>query len=377
MARVKLSEYRAKTLLVPAYQGRQIRLDSLERDIAMLDDTTRYVVKVDQGVKKRGKQGLLVVDVMKVDVEEIVKRLSDKGFTRFIAEPLVLHNEDDEQYLSFERTAKGVCMTYAPHGGVDVEEQSHDMHSTYDVSEVPLPASFLTHVMTVMNAEHCSFVEINPLLVNGGTCTMLDAAVLVDSAGEVYSHWTCDDVVEARHLTEAEAAVSALNDNATAALSFRVLNRDGAIWLLLSGGGASITIADEAHNEGKASLIGNYGEYSGGPTTEETYLYTKQVLSQMFQSCASRFALVIAGGVANFTDVKKTFAGIIQALDEALDDCRQHKVKVFVRRGGPNEKEGLALMEEYLKKNDLFGSVHGSGAVLTDVVHEALEYVDA
>jgi len=48
-----------------------------------------------------------------------------------------------------------------------------------------------------------------------------------------------------------------------------------------------------------------------------------------------------------------------------------------VRRGGPNEVEGLAMMESYLKKNNLFGSVHGSDIVLTDVINEALEHVDA
>ena len=48
-----------------------------------------------------------------------------------------------------------------------------------------------------------------------------------------------------------------------------------------------------------------------------------------------------------------------------------------MRRGGPNETEGLALMREFLEKNDLLGSVHGSDIVLSDVIHEALEYVHA
>lgn len=377
MARVKLSEYRAKSLLVPNYGGFQLRLDSLTSDIGALKEDERYVVKVDQGVKKRGKQGLLKVNIAKNDVEAAIKELAEKGFSRFIAEPLLPHEDSEERYVSFERTAKGILIFYSPHGGVEVEEHADSLTSTYDSAEVPLNASFIEHIVGVMNAEHMSFVEINPLVVQGETYTPLDAAVLVDSAAEAIGHWSEDDVVEARKQTDAEAAIAKLNANSTAALSFRVLNPDGAIWLLLSGGGASITIADEAHNEGKAGLIGNYGEYSGGPTTEETYLYTKHVLSQLFRSSAPKLALVIAGGVANFTDVKKTFSGIIQALNESLDDCKEHHVRVFVRRGGPNEKEGLALMEVFLKDNDLFGSVHGSDVVLTDVIHEALEYVDA
>jgi succinyl-CoA synthetase beta subunit len=97
----------------------------------------------------------------------------------------------------------------------------------------------------------------------------------------------------------------------------------------------------------------------------------------MFLSNAPKKALIIAGGVANFTDVKKTFGGVIQALKEVLGDLQKHKVRVFVRRGGPNEKEGLAMMKDFLQKNDILGSVHGADIVLTDVINEALEYVDA
>ena len=124
-------------------------------------------------------------------------------------------------------------------------------------------------------------------------------------------------------------------------------------------------------------MIGNYGEYSGGPTREETQLYTEAVLGQVFASKAPHKAIVIAGGVANFTDVRKTFAGIIDALTGHIDALRAADIKVYVRRGGPNEKEGLALMEAFLRKHDIYGSVHGSDTVLTTVVDEALEYVDA
>jgi succinyl-CoA synthetase beta subunit len=342
-----------------------------------MKDDISYVVKVDQGVKKRGKQGLIRLNVAKSGVKQAVDELSESGYTRFIAEPMLPHEDTEERYVSFERTADGTVMSYSDHGGIDIEEHSDTILRSTNVADIPLPAQFIEGVISVMDREHMSFVEVNPLLVRDGTCILLDAAVLVDSAGESYASWIRDDVVEAHTMTEVESAISELNDNSTAALSFRVLNPNGALWLLLSGGGASITIADEAHNAGRADFIGNYGEYSGGPTTEETYLYATQVLKQAFRSSAPKKALIIAGGVANFTDVKKTFTGIIQALKESLDACQEQHFKVFVRRGGPNEAEGLALMEKFLKDNDLFGNVHGSDAVLTDVIHEALEYVDA
>ena len=377
MARVKLTEYRAKSLLVDGYRGVQLRLSSLEADIAHLDTNENYIVKVDQGVKKRGKQGLIRPNVTRDGAEVAVRELAEKGFERFIAEPMLPHEERDEQYLSIERMRDGFRILYSPRGGVDIEEHPESIETYDDIAGTPLSQTFLQHIVEVMNREHFSFVEINPLVVRGDECILLDAAVLADSAGVWQASWREDDIAEAGKKTDAEATIAELSDGSPAAFSFRVLNPDGAIWLLLSGGGASITIADEAANRGKADLIGNYGEYSGGPTREETQLYTEAVLGQIFQSNAPRKAIVIAGGVANFTDVKKTFAGIIDALKKYLDELKSAGIKVYVRRGGPNEKEGLALMEKFLKEHDIYGSIHGSDAVLTTVVDEALEHVDA
>lgn len=376
MARVKLSEYKAKSLLVPGYNGVTLRLATLDEDCKQLDDSVAYVIKVDQGIKKRGKQGLLRLNVHKTEAKTACSELAERGFERFVAEPMFAHDESEEQYVSFERTREGIKVTYSKAGGVNVEDNP-DSIRVYDIADVPLPKDFVNAITTCMEKEHLSFVEINPIVVRGDTCTLLDAAVLADSAGDFQASWSDDDRVEPHVPSDAELTVAELNNNSPAAFSLRLLNPDGALWLLLSGGGASITIADEASNAGKADLIGNYGEYSGGPSGEETYLYTNAVLRAAFASRAPKKAIIIAGGVANFTDVKKTFTGIIRSLKENLDPLHEHGFKVFVRRGGPNEVEGLAMIEKFLKDNNLFGSVHGSDAVLTTVIHEALEAVDA
>ena len=376
MSRQKLSEYKAKRLLVPEYHGVALQLATVKKDCESLDEHTQYVIKVDQGVKKRGKQGLIRLDVTKQDAEKAVHELAGKGFNRFIADPMFAHKDDEEKYVSFERTREGIRVLFSPTGGISVEDEPEAVQ-TYTPDNAPLPSAFMQHVIEVMNRQHFSFLEINPLVIRGDECVVLDAAVLVDSAGEYVADWNDEDTIDARKLANSEVAVAELNDNSPAAFSFRILNKDGAIWLLLSGGGASITIADEAMNQGKANSIANYGEYSGGPSTEDTYLYTKQVLAQMPLSHAQKKALVIAGGVANFTDVKKTFKGVIQALEEVKDELVRAKVKVYVRRGGPNEAEGLGMMRKFLEAHNLYGSVHGSDIVLTDVVNEALEYVDA
>lgn len=286
------------------------------------------------------------------------------------------HDDKEEQYLSIERMRESMRFLYSSESGMDIEEHPESIQQYTTIDDVPLPRSFLEHIVSVMNKEHLSFVEVNPLVVRGDDCILLDAAVLADSAGSWQSSWDESDIVQVGTKSTAEKAIAELNDGSPASFSFRVLNLDGAIWLLLSGGGASITIADEAANRGKADLIGNYGEYSGGPTREETQLYTEAVLEQIFRSNAPRKAIIIAGGVANFTDVRKTFAGIIDAFTKRMNELKAAGIVVYVRRGGPNEKEGLTLMERFLKQHDMYGSVHGSHDVLTTVIDEALEYID-
>jgi succinyl-CoA synthetase beta subunit len=155
----------------------------------------------------------------------------------------------------------------------------------------------------------------------------------------------------------------------------QVLNPDGSIGLLLSSGGASIVIADEIHSKGYGKEIISYGEYSGGPTREETYEYSKNVLSLLINSKSKNKVLIIAGGVANFTDIYLTFLGVVDALNEFSSKLNEQNIKVFVRRGGPNEKKGLSHMESFLKKNNLFGAVYGSDTEITLVIDEAINYL--
>ena len=295
MARVKLTEHAAKALLIDGYTGVALSLASLDKDVEKLAANRRYIIKVDQGIKKRGKQGLIRLDVTKESAEQAVQELAAKGFTRFIAEEMVPHDTTDERYVSIERVRDGFRILYSPQGGVDIEDHPESIVQYDTVGAVPLPQAFLNHLVDVMDQEHFSFVEINPLLVMGDDCVMLDAAVLVDSAADWQTKWASEDIVEATQKIESEQTILALNEGSPASFSFRVLHTEAPIWLLLSGGGASITIADEAANRGKADLIGNYGEYSGGPSREETQLYTEAVIQQLYLSLAPKKAIVIAG----------------------------------------------------------------------------------
>ena len=185
--------------------------------------------------------------------------------------------------------------------------------------------------------------------------------------------WNEDDIVSEKHKSPEEMSVAILNKKSQAALSLTLLNPNGTIWVLLSGGGASITLADEVHNLGFGKELGNYGEYSGNPNAEETYLYTCEVSALLLKSNKRRLILIIGGGVANFTDIRITFKGIIKALEKFKNKMKKRKIKIFVRRGGPHEKEGLEAMEEWLKQNKMYGLVSGPNLPLNEIVRSALK----
>lgn len=382
MSRVKLSEFKAKKLIVGArYAGLQV----LSGDTTEIPEG-RWVGKVDQGVKKRFKQGLVVVDVSAKDVRAAARDWEKKGFTQFLAEPFLKHDASEEQYLSLERVREGIRVLHAGEGGVDIEAHPKKV-ATYIIGDADdiggiarksgIPADFLSRLYDTFNKDFFAFLEINPLVVRGDDVYLLDAAALVDSAGEFFvkGAWTEADIVKAKAKHPAESRVEALAATTPSSLKLSVINPDGSLFFLLSGGGGSIVIADEAQLEGVGGMMGNYGEYSGGPTREETYLYAKEIIGLLLDSNARKKALVIAGGVANFTDVKKTFAGIIDALTESAERLRKAGVKVFVRRGGPNEAAGLALMKEFLEKEDLLGTISGSDAVITQAIEDAIQFI--
>lgn len=387
MARIQISEYTAKRLLLgDTYAGNALTRDTLQSELSTLDANGRYVCKVDQGIKKRHKQGLVAIDIALSDVAEHIKKFATKGFQQFVLEPLVPHQTSDERYISIERVREGLQILYSTEGGVEIEqagdsvgrmlykEETQQLHEVAD--KLGVPFDWLTHLIARFNELHVSFVEINPLVVLDGQPLMLDCAAELDSAAAYFmNEWSLDDDVSVLSRSPAEQAVGELAANSASSFSLKVVQTDGGLGMLLSGGGASVAIADEVCNLGQAHNLLNYGEYSGNPTREETYLYTTQVLNLLLGSKATKKALVIAGGVANFTDIKQTFLGVIEALEGQIDQLKQQHIKVFVRRGGPNEAEGLTMMRTFLHKHDIYGEVVGSESLLTQAAASAVEYI--
>ncbi|KAF9291464.1 citrate synthase [Mortierella alpina] len=126
---------------------------------------------------------------------------------------------------------------------------------------------------------------------------------------------------------------------------------------------------------GQANELANYGEYSGAPTETQTYEYAKTILDLMTRSAIPHplgKVLIIGGGIANFTNVASTFKGIVRALTEFKQPLIAHKVRIFVRRGGPNYQEGLRSMRQLGETLGVEIQVFGPETHITEIVPLAL-----
>ncbi len=237
MARVKLSEYKAKKILLgDSYTGVQLRSGAINIP------SGHWVAKVDQGIKKRFKQGLVVVDKDVAATKKAIGEWETKGFSQFILDPLVPHDAQDARYISFERVREGIRVLYSADGGVDIEEHpeavaQHLIRQENDSAVVAaatnIPEQFIARVFEAFQKEHFVFLEINPLVVRNGTVELLDAAALVDSAGEFFvkNSWTDDDVIKTRTKHPAESRVGTLAATTPRSLKLSGINPDGRLVL--------------------------------------------------------------------------------------------------------------------------------------------------
>jgi len=158
-----------------------------------------------------------------------------------------------------------------------------------------------------------------------------------------------------------------------ASLKLTILNERGRVWTMVAGGGASVVYADTVADYGWGKELANYGEYSGAPSTEETFVYAKTILSLMtrHKHPQGKF-LIIGGGIANFTDVAATFTGLIQALEQFADSIKENNICIWIRRAGPNYLEGLRKVKIASNKLGLGLKVYGPETHITAVIPMAL-----
>ena len=392
MARVKIREFDAKKLLLEnlhqEYKAVLIdsttNIDTLQQQYPWLLEE-KLVIKPDQLFGKRGKLGLVLLNAdfqqikhylqLHLNREITIGKATDK-LTHFLIEPYTPHQT--EYYLCITSERDFDVIYFSEEGGIDVEENWHkvtkiEVLTLAVIEQVNLPVpekikKFIQEVFNLYRKFHVCYLEFNPFTFNqNGNIILLDTVAQVDSCGITLPF---PKPFGKKSLPE-EDYITSLDKESGASLKLTILNPKGRIWNILSGGGASIIYLDAISNIGKQEEIANYGEYSGNPTSEETYQYTKTILSLMTKEHNPEGKILLIGGaIANFTDVEKTFSGIIKALKEYKSQLKQGKISILVRRGGPNYEKGLKLMEQTGKELNIPIAVHGPETPMTKIIEK-------
>ncbi|HIC09981.1 MAG TPA: ATPase [Campylobacterales bacterium] len=414
-------EYAYETVLVTSGE----ELKKLAEEKSWLKEKP-LVVKPDMLFGKRGKNGLVLYKDQKpgdVTLEKAVSWIEEKRaekqkvyfsfdgdtpkgepkedyLTHFIVEPFTPHTQEEEYYISATVVGEDDVLYMSAEGGMEIEEgweekvievkfpitdteediEAKIMASIPDgIREPERFAKFAIGFFKAYRELHFAYLEINPFVMQGDRIELLDmVAKLDDTAGFLMvDEWGDVAYPTPFGMEEKSPEVKAIEEadaKSGASLKLTILNPKGRIWTMVAGGGASVVYADTiADLADDISELANYGEYSGGPTTGETKFYADTVIDLMTRHEDPRGKILIIGGaIANFTDVAKTFKGIIQSFEENAEKMKAHNVKIYVRRGGPNYEAGLKMIEESAKKLGLYIEVYGPETHITDIVRMAL-----
>uniref|UniRef100_A0A8C5EFN1 ATP-citrate synthase n=1 Tax=Gouania willdenowi TaxID=441366 RepID=A0A8C5EFN1_GOUWI len=368
--------------------------------------TERLVVKPDQLIKRRGKLGLVGINLDLHGVRDWLKTHfmkettvgKAKGVLRnFLIEPFVPHEQDEEFYVCIYAMREGDHVLFHHEGGVEVgdvdakaqrlmvavdeklteDQVTEQLLTNVSEDKKQVIATFIVGLFTLYEELYFTYLEINPLVVTQDGVFILDMAAKIDATADYICKSKWGDVEFpppfGREAYPEEAYIADLDAKSGASLKLTLLNPQGRIWTMVAGGGASVVYSDTICDLGGVDELANYGEYSGAPSEQQTYDYAKTILALMTQEKHPEGkVLIIGGSIANFTNVAATFKGIVRAIKDYQGPLKEHEVTIFVRRGGPNYQEGLRVMGEVGKTTGIPIHVFGTETHMTAIVGMAL-----
>jgi ATP-citrate lyase beta-subunit len=302
--------------------------------------------------------------------------------------------------VAIKSNREGDTIFFSNHGGVDIESVWKTVAEIHVPVEYPIEkvnienklpkdtpkehkkmfAEFIKGLFNFYRELGYAYLEINPFVYADKNIVPLDLVARLDDT----AHFECTDkwgdikfpAPFGRKLSKEEDYIKMMDEKSGASLKLTVLNPKGRVWTMVAGGGGSVIYTDTIVDLGYRNELANYGEYSGNPSTDETYEYAKTVLDLMTREKDPKGRpkfLLVGGGIANFTDVAKTFTGITMALRDYKKKLKDTNVKIFVRRGGPNYKEGLRIMKDLGAELGVPIEVYGPETHMTRIVNMALE----
>src|SRR5205823_13333858 len=177
----------------------------------------------------------------------------------------------------------------------------------------PKVADFAGKLFACFDNEDAQYLEVNPLVArqSDGELIALDAVTLLDGDAKFrHPDWNFTFAAEfGRPYTRHELEVMAVDSKIKGSVKFIEIP-GGDTAMLPAGGGASVYYSDAVVARG--GKLANYAEYSGDPPD-----WAVEVLTEKVCALPGIKNIIVGGAIANFTDVKKTFGGIIAGFRKA------------------------------------------------------------
>ncbi|MFW2331419.1 MAG: ATP citrate lyase citrate-binding domain-containing protein [Nitrospinota bacterium] len=373
------------------------QLDSLVNSNRWMKES-KMVVKAHEAIGSRMKHGLVKIDLDIEGVKTAAKsilgsKVGELVISQVIISEMIKH--DKEYYLAVQSTRSGAEILLANCGGIEVEEnweqvkklavEAGEKPSEEDlkslVSEVGFEgelatkmAKFAYRLYEAFDNEDGTYMEINPLVINpsDGKLCAIDAVMMLDGDAKFrHPDWNFNFASEfGRAYTEGELQIMEIDARVKGSVKLIELDPTEAdkdkirVALLPAGGGASVFYSDAVLEMG--AVLANYSEYSGDPPA-----WAVEALTDKVCSLPNIKHIIVGGAIANFTDVKATFTGIIAGFRKAKEKGLLNGVSIWVRRGGPNEAIGLDSIRQ-LSEEGFDVHVFDRYTPLTDIVKFAI-----
>jgi ATP-citrate lyase beta-subunit len=358
----------------------------------------KLVVKAHEAIGSRMKLGLVKVGLdlaaaKKAAIDMLGKEIGSLTVTQVIISECIDHQE--EYYLAVKSVREGAEILMASIGGIEIESHWEQVKRlSVELGDDPTReqleglakeagfkkkliapiADFALKLYQCYDQEDGNYIEINPLITrergwgswSEGDLVALDAVTLLDGDARFrHPDWNFTFASEfGRPYTNNERAIMEIDSRIKGSVKFIEIP-GGDTALLPAGGGASVFYSDAVIATG--GKIANYAEYSGDPPD-----WAVEALTDKVCSLKGIKRIIVGGAIANFTDVKKTFGGIINGFRKAKAEGKLDGVSIWVRRGGPNEKEGLNAMRA-LSTEGFDIHVYDRNTPLTDIVSMSLK----
>ncbi|MEI6847317.1 MAG: ATP citrate lyase citrate-binding domain-containing protein [Chlorobiaceae bacterium] len=352
---------------------------------------SKLVVKAHEAIGGRFKIGLVKLGLDLEGALEAAKEMIGRQIGTSVVRQVIVAemlDHDEEYYISIAGNRNGAELLLSNKGGVDIEDNWDtvkrlfipiDENPTVErITEVALEAGFegeiaervakiASRLVLCFDNEDAQSIEINPLVIRKSDMRFaaLDAVMNVDwDARFRHADWDFKPVSEiGRSYSEAEQQIMDIDARIKGSVKF-VEVPGGNIALLTAGGGASVFYSDAVVARG--GTIANYAEYSGDPPD-----WAVEALTETICKLPNIKHIIVGGAIANFTDVKATFSGIINGFRSSQAKGYLENVKIWVRRGGPNENQGLAAIKK-LQEEGFDIHVYDRSMPMTDIVDLAL-----